>query len=197
MNYQVIQPPENLLRFVRFFWTIEAYDATSRQNILKIFARRFPRLVFQHNHGHSAIQRQSKDLPIAFLSGINAKPYTCTIDTTFSLTGVSFYPVTVKALFGIDAFELTEQLPELQNFAPISLTDNLLNAKEHSEKIAILIKFLSDRSSKNAAKDFVVGQSIQWINNNTNEISIDYLLKQFKISERQLERRFRINMGPG
>jgi AraC-like DNA-binding protein len=195
MDFQIIKPPKSLERYVRFFWTVDFPDSISGQNLIRVFARRFPRMVFQHNNGHSSISKNGIIMPNSFLSGINTEPYLCKIDKSFSLTTVSFYPFAIKALFGIDAFELTDELPDFQNFAPKYLIEMLLNTENQKERIEIISNFLLKKINAISHNDIIVEQSLIWLNQNPIEDSVPHLLEYFNISERQLERKFKTNMG--
>lgn len=195
MQHHIIPPPKHLQNYVRFFWTIDSKETVKGSNVLRIFARRFPRLVFQHNNGFSVINKNDTKLPIAFLSGINRIPYTCKIADTFSLTGVSFYPHAIRPLFNIDAFELLEQLPDLISFAPRQLLEKLIDAPAQQERIKILIEYLTLRLANRSEPDVFTQKCVQGMDFLNDDASIYNLTKYFKISERQLERRFRGTMG--
>lgn len=195
MLHQFIPPPESLQGYVRYFWTVDFNDVTSSSTYLQIFACRFPRLVFQHYNGNSALKIDDLKLPTAFLSGINVTPYTSTMDNRFTITGVSFYPQAIKLIFGIDAHEIVNGFPELQNFAPRYLIDRLQDANGHSEIIAILQKFLLERICKNNITDLHINHSVVSISRNIQDITLTRLTNELHISERQLERKFKSYLG--
>jgi hypothetical protein len=54
--HRMFQPPPHLRQIVRFFWTVDGAGPPTAPHTLKIFACRFPRLVFHSANGHSAIR---------------------------------------------------------------------------------------------------------------------------------------------
>ncbi|PWS26138.1 hypothetical protein DHW03_15190 [Pedobacter yonginense] len=195
MNHQIIQPPEILKRYVRFFWTIDQKSVSNLESTLKIFACRYPRMVFQHDNGNSAIKNNDSTMPNAFLSGINIKPYTAIMSSSFTLTGVSFYPYAIKPLFGIDMHELCDEFPDLQNFMEPELCMQILEKSTHTEKIDLLINFLCKRLIKLFKGNPLDHKIFDLPDIQHQDTSVFYLRKSLKISERQLERRFKHMVG--
>jgi AraC-like DNA-binding protein len=195
MKHQVILPPKHLQNYVRFFWTIDCNDITNEKTLLKIFACRFPRLVFQHNNGNSALTNDAEKLPLAFLSGINIKPYSTEMDGTFSLTGVSFFPHALKSIFGIDSNEVCDGFPELTNFIPADFVERVLEEQCHSVRIDLLINYLTQKISNTLFRDTFILKSLKHLSFKKENESVFALQKYFKVSERHLERKFKSIMG--
>ncbi|MEP6713825.1 MAG: helix-turn-helix domain-containing protein [Ferruginibacter sp.] len=195
MEHQIIHPPNYLKKWVRFFWTLDNIDKSSCAFTLKTFACRFPRLIFQHSNGHSAVSNDRNKLPVSFFSGLHSKPNSLTFSANFSLTGISFYPHALKTIFGIDCHELTDEFPCIQSFAPKWLEERLLNTPTQSDRIKIVGDFVYDMILRNGKEDLIAASSLSILNNTNNENVIQYLTKHFGISEKQLERRFKSHIG--
>ncbi|MBP0905039.1 AraC family transcriptional regulator [Mariniflexile gromovii] len=164
-------------------------------HVFKVFARRYPRIVFQHNNGNSGIYNGKDFLPLAYFSGLNIMPYECGIQPSISITGVSFYPYAIKQLFGIDAYELLNELPEVNFLLPKSFTEKMIDTKEKNKRIQLLIDYFNDKVDQ--IKKYDAFNEIVWetFQNEIKESNVHSFLKKFKISERQLERRFKNNIG--
>lgn len=195
MKYEIIEPSKALKKYVRYFSTLDYHNISTSPNHIKVFADRYPHLVFQHNNGKSAFYVKGNALPTTFLSGIKTTPYTVDINSTHSVTTVTFYPHAIKILFGIDIFDLNNALPEIQNFAPTYLNERLLNAESHTQRIAILTDFLSARLLNLKQEDSFILNNINWFDKVNTETTLPLLQKHLNISERQLERRFKATMG--
>ncbi|UYQ95777.1 helix-turn-helix domain-containing protein [Chitinophaga horti] len=195
MDFNIIQPPQCLEKYIRFFWTMDSRSLSPEDNTFRMFARRFPRLVFQHNDGHSAIYHGTNFLPLSYLSGLNTLPYECGIQPSFTTTGVSFYPHAVKLFFKVDACHLVNELPDLVNFVPQWLTDALLDEPLQTRRISILIRFFSKKLTENASTDPIAEAGWRMIHQVNQKTVIRHLLTMYNISERQLERRFKSTVG--
>jgi AraC-like DNA-binding protein len=190
---QMSLPPDILKNYVRFFWMVECEGFKDGEDALRVFARRFPRMIFIHTNGNSAIRKQDHIYPTSFVSGINLEPFNCQINANFTLTGVSFYSHSMHSIFGIDAHELKEEQPDLVNFAPADFTVN--NAYNFEDKVLIIIQFLIDRLMKSKTDDTFIRHCLNYMNFENKETSVYALQKDFKLSERQLERKFKATIG--
>jgi AraC-like DNA-binding protein len=195
MKYEIIEPPKLLEKYVRYFSTLDYHNDSASPNQIKVFADRYPHLVFQHDKGRSAFHVNGNPLPTTFISGIKTKPYTCFINSTHSATTVTFHPPAIKILFGIDVHELNDELIGIQDFAIKCLDDRLLNTKTHAQRVKILVEFLCERLSASKHKDQQIVENINWCNKIRTETTLPVLQEYFKVSERQLERKFKATMG--
>lgn len=194
MKYEIIEPPKILQNYVRYFSTLDYDSPSDNPNQIKVFADRYPHLVFQHHAGRSAFYKNGHALPTTFISGIKTTPYSCDVHSIHSATNVTFYPQAIKVLFGIDTYELNNELPEIENFAPKYLNDLLLNTEGHNQRIAILIDFLSKKLLNRKSEDLLPKESMKLVSIRDENI-LSLLSKHFNVSERQLERRFKFSIG--
>lgn len=195
MNHQVIYPPYHLQRYVRYYWIIDYESKYGQVNTLDIFADVYPRMVFQHNNGNSAFSIDNQTLPISYISGLKTQ-FTQFSIIQGSIVLVSFFPDALKVLFGVDSNELTNEHPCLNNFAPKSLTNSILESFSNIEKIEHLNVFLTKRLiSSKSNLDFVFAKALNCFGDTTNENNIRLFRSLNGVSERQLERKFKINVG--
>jgi AraC-like DNA-binding protein len=194
MDYRIFTPHKLLSPYVRYFSALDFDRNVAGLSKIRVFADRYPHLVFQHNNGHSAFFRNSDALPTAFISGVKIAPYMLDLDS-HSVVTITFYPQAVQQLFGIDVYDLNNEIVDLNNFAPKDLTERLANASGYQQRIILLTDFLLKRIENIKQPDFMVKESIQLINNVEIENSLSLLAKHFKISTRQFERRFKASTG--
>jgi AraC-like DNA-binding protein len=195
MNYEIIAPPKILQKYVKYFSTLDYHNDSDTPNQIKVFADRYPHLVFQHCDGNSAFSKNGDMLPIAFMSGIKTIPYTCDINYKHTVTTVTFFPLAIQQLFGISVGELNDELVDLNSFLQAELTDILLNSRTHEQRIAILVNFLSRRVLQLNHFRYEMESVMLMIGDVKNETSVAKLIKHFNFSERKLERIFKESIG--
>ena len=194
MKYKKYDTPTELSNYVRYFWSIDHEDDGGKDKIIKIFADRFPRLIFQDLNGHVATKDANGIvLPESFLSGLITKQTNYQVKGSYSHVGVSFYPHAIKAIFGVDANELTDALPDLINFCTSGLIVRLQEATSHELRIAILGQFLMEKLLKQDAALLKIDPIMQ--SHLHYDTTISDLLLTHKISERSLERLFKHTIG--
>lgn len=194
MKYQRVPPPDHLKKWVRFFWTLDAKEMQQEQ-MLRLFACRYPCIIFQHNDGNSAIHVKGAELPVSYFSGLHSAAHTLTLSRSFSLTGVRFYPYAIKSIFGIDCHELRSGFPDLKSFAPNWLEEKLLHTNSRKERVQIIADFIYRMLLSNGDQNNPVYQKLLNIESFAFENSVYQLTNHFNISERQLERHFKQQIG--
>jgi AraC-like DNA-binding protein len=190
-----IAPPKHLEQYIRFFWTLEFTDLSSHDSLFKVFARKYPRMVFQHSNGNSGIYHGEDYLPLAYLSGLNTRPYDCGIHPSISAIGVSFYPHALRPIFGMNVSGIVNELPDISNFVNTCLVNRLLDARSTDQKVQILSDFFSRQLRRSSGEEIVYERGWKMLMNGTDENQVQHLTRVFNLSERQLERRFKENLG--
>jgi len=160
--------------------------------------------VFQHHDGRSAITHRitsgvreacNKSHPTSFIRGPITRPFHCITEGAPTAIGIELKPQALNTLVGIDVAELSDGLVELNAFSPSNLNEQLLNAKNQHDQIAMLTGFLTARARAVRGKDRVVTQSLRLIDENVGSMHVRNLLKCLNVSERQFERRFARAVG--
>lgn len=195
MKHELIKPPECLQKFVRYFSVLEYDNDSKTPNQIKVFADRYPHLVFQHCNGHSAFSVNGQPLPTTFLSGIKIAPYTCDVHYKHTAITITFYPQAIKHLFGMEVHELNDELVDIHHFSLPRLNEELLNANSTTQVISILIHFLTKRIQHFRNENLLIESILTEVNKTASEQSLPQLLRNFNISERKLERLFKASMG--
>ncbi|GAB3276547.1 hypothetical protein GCM10027347_50130 [Larkinella harenae] len=194
MGYHVLAPPAVLQRHVRYFWIYEL-NSHHQEVAIESFADRYPRLIYQDIENFAPIKTESgQALPATYLSGIDIQKTTYTVGGQYAHVGVSFYPHALHSLFRIDAHELVNELPDLCDLHPTNLNDRLNIAANHYERVVILSHYLIEKLNKQVTVNALVQQSL-WHAPMEQYWSVQQLLKQHSVSERQLERLFKRSVG--
>ncbi|MNR03044.1 DNA-binding transcriptional activator FeaR [compost metagenome] len=111
---------------------------------------------------------------------------------------VVFQPHGAHMMLAMPANELNDQiisLSELWGSGARILQDQMLNAPDHRSRIAIIETFLTNKLSTCLSIDPLIQQSLDLIYTNRGLSPISELYKTLQISERQLERKFKENIG--
>lgn len=197
MNYKQYSVHPDLKNWIRYFWS---YDVcTSEVQVLHIrsFADRYPRLIFQDIRSFSPIKSDNGTTqPICYLSGVDTQPSNAFWNSQFSHFGVSFHPHALRMFFGIDAAELTNQMPDIGLLDKTEIPALLLSARDHQERVAILSHYFYKRIAQSKG-DGVVNHLFQgdWADRLDNEKNLAAIASYYQISERQLQRKFKQNVG--
>jgi AraC-like DNA-binding protein len=192
MRYRQYAPADLLRNLVRYYWSLDGRQfSISRLSILS-FGDRYPRLIFQDIDCFEPIlnDETGEVMPLCYLKGVRTRPTEVFMHGAFSHFGVSFYPHALTTFFGIGADELTNQMPDINMVYRCNLAERLRN-RTHLDRVAVLDSFLLGKMAK-MSLDFSV-QSI--IHKKGGVGDMEMLASSLRISERQLQRRFKKQVG--
>lgn len=170
---------------------------------IKVCPNGLPGIVFQHYNGESAIKsivtktNRVSQIPTLYLYGqvtdlavMNFKkgPY-ITIQVVLK-------PHALKTLFGIDASTLTtKRYDGYQDLSAEKLNKELHKTNSTHECMTILTNFLLEKLNHAHPCDRLIEESLQLIHWNIKTATVNQLIEQFHISERQFEKRFIKTVG--
>lgn len=195
MKYITYHPPAALKNYVRYFWSFDSLQQGAQRLHIKSFADKYPRLIFQNLNGFESLRNlQGNKMPVCYLSGIDTQSTDALMGSTFSHFGVSFYPHALTTFFGIAASALVNTMPDVQLFCKEQIGDKLQWATSHVERVQIMSNFFYDRLMHSKSNDLLVNDLIHsGVITATENLLLCH--KGYKISERQLQRRFKTSVG--
>jgi AraC-like DNA-binding protein len=189
----IISPPPHLSKYVRSFWFA---GPSAHEQSYKVLPDGAPGLIFQHNNGHPGITWQGEyKLPVAFVYGQATAPGTNYMEAGTACLGVHFRPHVWKALFRVDASEVTNTLIELENLPGFDITEQLLNTTDPLQITKLLGDCLWDQLSSNQLEDHIIEHSVHTMTAQITGLQIRELQSDYAISRRQYQRRFQQHMG--
>ncbi len=197
MTYTQYPVHPSLQNWIRYFWSYQSDAAKIDKLHIRSFADCYPRLIFQDIHSFSPIQTEDGYvMPACYLSGLDTKPSGGNWETRFSHFGVSFYPHTLHAVFRLDAAGITNETPDILALDNTGLTDLLLMARTNQERVSILSKYFYDKLFV-VKKDRIINDLVHQplMNQICNDGNLANIAGHYNISERQLQRRFKQNIG--
>ena len=161
-----------------------------------------PGIVFQQNNGQSPVEtiitpsRSTGSIPTLYIYGQTTEPGVMNHKQgPYTTAQVILKPHALHTLLGINASALTNGLVELQEFSAHSLPEQLLEATNEQEQIALLTSFLVAQLKQEKTRDTLVEESLRLIHQHIGAIHVKSLLEHLNISERQFERRFSQTVG--
>ncbi|HMR91744.1 MAG TPA: helix-turn-helix domain-containing protein [Chitinophagaceae bacterium] len=197
MSYKQYPVHPSLKNWIRYFWSYDVYTSHVHALHIRSFADRYPRLIFQDIRMFSPIKDASGAAkPVCYLSGIDTAPVDAFWDSRFSHFGVSFQPHALHTIFGINAAELTNQMPCIQLLEKNEMPGRLLKAKTHEERARLLNRYFYSKIAiakpDAIINDLFAGKRAGKLDSGEGLAAI---AKHYQISERQVQRRFRQNTG--
>jgi AraC-like DNA-binding protein len=161
-----------------------------------------PGIVFQQNNGQSPVEtittpsRITGSIPTVYIYGQTTEPGVMYHKKgPYTTVQVILKPHALHSLLGVNASALTHRLVELQEFSTHSLPEQLLEATNEQEQIALLTSFLVAQLKQEKSRDTLVEESLRLIHLHIGAIQVKSLLGHLNISERQFERRFSQTVG--
>ncbi|MFA6057507.1 MAG: helix-turn-helix transcriptional regulator [Taibaiella sp.] len=195
MNYYTIPPPVELAGYIQFFWVLEGSATTQRPFHHRVLAESSPEWIFyckgQFELYGMGTERQKT--PLSCLSGQMQhfkKLYTL---NDFCLFGVYLFPYSIPGIFGLPAYELSDQTVDTQTLLGSEgqlLEQKIYAAPNHSERAMLISEFVLQRLAKSRETQNPVFASIRQILLSSTALSIPMLADNCFLSRRQFERKF-------
>ena len=194
MKYKQYAPPFALRHYVRYFWECSSSGAGVSKLLIQSFADIYPRLIFQDLENYEQlVNKTSGRLPECYISGIDTKDTEALMGGAFSHFGISFYPHALNAVFGINASELVNKMPDIKDIVKDELGIRLRRANNIAEKIDVMSRYLYQKikgqSSNTLINDIICSNAV------SASTPLRAIHKKYTISERHLERKFRVSVG--
>lgn len=186
-----------LQNWIRYFWSYDAHTPEIMPLHIRSFADCYPRLIFQDISSFSPVKNGAgHSMPLCYLSGLDTGPSDAFWDSRFSHFGASFFPHALHTFFGINAAELINQVPDICLLDKTEIPHRLLAAQTHHERVAVLSKYFYDKLFKQKG-DSVINDLFHQplIHELHSAPNLAGIAARYRISERQLQRRFKQNVG--
>lgn len=192
MNYQIIPPPPQLARHVRFFWILES----DTPYIHRSLACGCPELIF-HYRGVFDELTNPCTREKSFVSGIHGQSQKFrrfVTDAGFGIFGVYLYPFAIPHLFSIPANTLSNEMPDLNTLlgpAGTILEEQIMLATDNHSRMKLLSNFLEHRLRKVQPEISHVTMLVRDIVHSRGDMRVQQLARESCLSLRQFERKFK------
>ncbi|WP_316811739.1 helix-turn-helix domain-containing protein [Pedobacter heparinus] len=199
MEYTMIQPPDYLRNYVRYYWVLESNASTTLlPKTFGTIADGSPGIIFQQSDQGKFFQEQ-KELPAVFLYGQTTKYSQIAGPGSFRTIGVYFHPHALKSVFGFNAVELTDSCVDIDLVSTrrfSRLSEMLLNAVGLDAQLEILNAFLFAKAKQNnRPEDRISAYAVSRIAKAKGVFDLKLLQNDLHLTERSIERRFKSDVG--
>jgi len=189
MKYKIIDPDTKLQSHVQYFWTLEVGPDSCNIPIRTFVDDSTGMLLEFSSDSKGCSPRRS------MIYGQTTSPTFNPNKEPFFVLGVLFQPYAIKELFNVDAHELTNQRINLNDFFEPQFLDMIASNHNLFDKVNTLSTYISRNLTAIKYVDELVKHCISYIKKNGGMLTVKDLLVKFRISERQLERRFKEVVG--
>jgi AraC-like DNA-binding protein len=121
-----------------------------------------------------------------------------TTNESFGIFGVYLYPFVIPQLSGVSSLELAGKTMSLDLIARCDgkeLEELIMLAPSTAARVEILTAFLEKKFASNQTKDTRIQQAIRHVIHTNGANTIEALAREFNISRRQFERKFKEHSG--
>lgn len=202
MPYVEFLPRPDLAHIVKCVWNYESAANETEGRPERIVPDGNPELVVHYGHPFSEFtpDHGKRAQPRAFLMGQMTRPLA--LDPSQGapgIMGVRFHPAGVRAMVGAAMDEFTDDHLRVADLAPTDaarLVDRIACAKSAAARAALMQDFVADRAAAHARfQDADVSRWTARLARANGGLTVTALAREAGLSPRQLERRFRDQVG--
>lgn len=195
----IIPAPAALKRDIECF-RLSIHDVQGDVAV-RVCPNTFPGLVFQQHAHHSAIKDivtksgRVVHVPTLFTHGQVTELSIMHFTGPYTTIQVIFKPHAIKTIFDIDASMLTNNSMGPEVFGGETLNQALLTTDDTNKQLGLISDFLITKLSQTGHRDSSIEDALDFIDQNSSNVTVEKVYVHLGISERQLERRFKQNIG--
>lgn len=199
MNYQTVQPNQDLAELVKCYWMLEGPKAETpeRQTIV---ADGCMEMIFHYGDLYKQYAENGSSIiqPRCFVMGQLTRPLEIEPTGETGIFSVRFHPNGFLPFATIPIKEMENTAVSLEKLfgkEGHDIEQKILNANTSLERINLMEIFLFNRLADMETVDRIVKSTVETILTANGQLSIDDLSKQTNINRRQLERKFSSAIG--
>ena len=199
MDYQTFEPCEDLLPFIKCFWTLEgpADTAISKQKILPDGCME---MIFHYGDLYEQYREDGTSFmqPRCFLYGQITTTLEIAATGTTGIFSVRFHPHGLAPLLGIDMEKLSNKatpLSEVFGKKIEALEQNVLAAESAAMRIGFIENFFLEIMQSQQGADQILKNCVAEIVSVQGNITVDQLASRTDTHRRKLERHFKTHVG--
>ncbi|MGL4629927.1 MAG: DUF6597 domain-containing transcriptional factor [Leadbetterella sp.] len=199
--FQSFRPPPHLADYIDTFWSFESKRNHQNSLIFHAVAGCKIELIF-YLDGNFKQKDAKGNINDAYRAGVYGQStcfgyYYPTTDYS-SVFGVSLHPIFLTKLLKIPADEITNQIVSISDVlgnGVKDLIDKILASTSPEERINIVTEFFENKISRMNSKNLIFEKLIKDLQFSNTQFSVQDLLKQTSVSQRQFERNFKETTG--
>jgi len=198
MNYQQYKPPQILSGIVQHYWSLHGNIPADQTYIHRTLANFCPELIFHYGGTFRELTARDKNEK-TFISGIHGQTdqirrFTAT--KGYGIFGVILQPYAIPILFGVSSTDVKNELVDLESLLKQDgkdLTDKIMLAKDNTERLQLINRFLVNRLKQAERQDVIY--ATHQIYNLKGIVNVNDLADSCSLSQRQFERKFKEHIG--
>jgi AraC-like DNA-binding protein len=120
MQYQKFQPADSLRPYVECYYTWESTGRLEKELVVESPPTSFCGMAINYGDPYFLQNKKYERLavPPQFVAGLSVYSYKLTLTGKIGNAGIVFKPSALSTLFGLNAYELTEERPDLFDILP-------------------------------------------------------------------------------
>ena len=201
MNYQKFHPTESLSEFVECYYVWESDAVLDKELVIESPPNSFCSIAINYGSPYFLQNKKYERLavPPQFIAGLSVYSYKLYLNGKIGIAGIVFKPSALATLFGLTAFELTEERAELFSclFQPYfkDFVSQVKNAPSAVEKAKLLEEMLLHHISLNKPEPDFIDKAANRVVEKNGMLNVQDLLKDSHMSRRTFERRVLQKVG--
>ena len=199
MNYKVYNPSQELQSFIKCFWSLEA-EATPLPEKQRVVPDGCMEMIFHYGDLYQQFFEDGSSIiqPRSFIYG------QITLFLEIAPTGVSgiiaarFFPEGLAPFLRVPVSSLTDKAVSLEILFGESgkrLEDQVIAAKNNTERITLIEQFLLSELSKTKNFDTITKTCVEVILQSQGQLDVNELAGKVNINRRSMERKFTSAIG--
>jgi len=195
MRYLTIPPSPKLAPYVRMFWVYEGEASEQKPYVYRGYADGCTEMVFHYRGVYDQlIDGKQVGSLAAGIQGQASRYSRFIVDRDWGIFGCYLYPFALPKLFALPATDFTDSLTGFGSVLGregIELEELMLTAADNLDRVAILTDFLERRLCDVRTEEPLVFAAIGHIINTRGLVNVRELAREYFLSNRQFERKFK------
>ncbi len=201
MVYQKFQPAEILIPFVECYFTWESVEPLEKELIVESPPTSYCGIAINYGDPYFLQNKKYEKLavPQQFVAGLSVYSYKLSLKGMIGIAGIVFKPSALSTLFRLNAYELTEERPDLFLILPYDYVKKYValvsGADTAAQKAKLLEELLLHHIRINKPEPDYIDEAANIIVEKKGMLHVYDLLKDSCMSRRTFERKFFQKVG--
>lgn len=193
MNSKSFVPDQQIAGYVK---AILVYDNEheNERTVLPFFADGYPGLIYHTAVSNMTLWPSGQLMKPFFIYGQTLHPIELVVKGKFQMVIFQLYPFALRRLFKLDTLSLNEDCYGLMT-SEKTTAQKLDFAGSQQDYIAIITDLLTAKIRSLPVQNDLIKESIELILGSSGTISIKEITDQLNVSERSLQRLFKLEAG--
>ncbi|MCC6453254.1 MAG: helix-turn-helix transcriptional regulator [Acidobacteria bacterium] len=196
MLYRTYIPSALLAPYVRFFWALEADASCDEEFVHRSMADGSVEIVFHYRGAFDEISRTGslESSPLSNIQAQSTRPRRFATREKFGIFGAYLYPFAIPRFFGLPASDFTGLAPDLWSALGNEgkeLAEMVNCAASNEQRVAIVTRYFERRLSLVNRALPPLHRAVRSIIDAKGDVNIAHLSREYSLSIRQFERKFK------